>query len=210
MEIENIKWIRSKEYPYEIYVITNRVNGKVYVGQTKQGIDTRMKQHRCPSDGCPALKRAYEKYGKDAFEVLKLDSAKTREDANRKEKMWIALYDSTNSVKGYNLSKGGVIGDFNDETLKKMSLSKMGEKNSFWGKHHTEETKQKMSKTRKGLHIGEKHPRAKRVLCVETGVIYNCIKDADIATGASRHHICQVCEHKHGRKTAGGYHWEYV
>lgn len=206
----SIEWIRSDEYPYEIYVMTNLINKKVYVGQTRQGIKKRMMQHACPSDGCPLLRNAIKKYGQENFEVLKLDCAKTREEANKKEKMWIALFDSANSDKGYNLSLGGTIGDFNADTLKKMSESKIGDKNSFFGKHHTESSKKKMSEYKKKAYQRSGHPLSRKVLCVETNTIYDCITDAQDATGANRHHITQVCKGAYGRKTAGGYHWEYV
>ena len=50
--------------------------------------------------------------------------------------------------------------------------------------------------------IGLKHKYGKRVRCIETGVIYDKIKDA------GNYHIAEVCNGKH--KTANGYHWEWV
>lgn len=41
------------------------------------------------------------------------------------------------------------------ETCKKMSLSRMGEKNHFYGKKHTQETKDKISKSRKNKCCGK-------------------------------------------------------
>ena len=60
--------------------------------------------------------------------------------------------------------------------------------------------------------LGYKAPgRAKRkVICCETGVIYNSAKDAGDANGLQRGNIFSVASHYYGFKTAGGYHWEFV
>lgn len=79
-----------------------------------------------------------------------------------------------------------------------------GEKNSFYGKRHTEEAKAKISETR----IGAKNWRAKKVLCVETNVVYPCVKDAYRETGIHFSSISKVCTGKN--VTAGGYHWKYI
>lgn len=193
---------------FDIYGIINLCNGKIYVGQTKQGYRKRFVQHRAKNDGSPLLRRAMEKYGKDNFECELLDVAYSREEANIKEKMWIKVLRTCDSDYGYNLSKGGVIGDFNDQVKKKMSLSRMGKNNNFFGKHHTEESKQMMRDRKVGMYSREKHPRAVRVKCVETGVVYECIRNAADDTGANEHHIGAAARGMYGRKTAGGFHWE--
>lgn len=194
---------------YGIYGIYNHVNNKIYIGQTNQGYIKRFKQHLCPKDGSPALRNAIKKYGRDSFSCELLDVAETRESANAKEKMWIYLLQTFKPENGYNLSMGGVIGDFNAETRKKMSESKRGARNSFYGKHHSEETRRKMSSAKKGLYIRGKHPKAKKVRCVETGKIYDCVIDAQEDTGANAHHIGTVANGG-GRKMAGGFKWEWV
>ncbi len=202
-------WVRSQDFPFEIYAMVNKINGKVYVGQTRQGIKKRIKQHFTPKDACPLLRRAVEKYGKDVFSIIKLDCAKTAEEANKKEMMWIKLHDSANPEHGYNLSLGGSFGHFNAATLEKMSNSHKGEKNHFYGKHHTEQARQKMSISKKGIYKYENHPRAKMILCIETGETFNCIKAAEEKYKIAHGKITEVCKGKYGRKTAGGYHWKY-
>lgn len=49
---------------------------------------------------------------------------------------------------------------------------------------------------------------SKEVMCVETGAVYNSIKDAASALNLQASHIGEVCKGK--RKTHGGYHWRYV
>lgn len=78
-----------------------------------------------------------------------------------------------------------------------------GENNSFYGKHHSDDTKSKISKANIGANSG----RAKRVLCIETGVVFGSVKDAYRETGVHFSSISKCClgvSH-----TAGGYHWKY-
>ena len=104
----------------------------------------------------------------------------TLEEANQKEIELIAQYDSTNRTKGYNIMQGGKQSPLSEETKKKLSIShkgifytfspekqkeigqkisqaNMGENNGFYGKKHTEETKQKMRENHQDFS-GEKHP----------------------------------------------------
>ena len=72
------------------------------------------------------------------------------------------------------------------------------------GKKHSEETKKKISETLKG----QKPVNCKKVLCVETGVIYESTREAYKQTGIHYSNISTVC---HGKlKTTGGYHWSFV
>lgn len=50
----------------------------------------------------------------------------------------------------------------------------------------------------------------KQVLCIETGIIYPSIREAERQTGIANTHIAACCTHKPHYKTAGGYHWKYV
>ena len=193
----------------KIYKITNKVNGKVYIGQTRQTLKQRWSQHCC-QDACPFLHNAIVKYGRDQFTVEQIDSANTQEEANAKEKYWIEQYGSANEEKGYNLALGGAFGNFNDATRQKMSESHKGEKNGFYGKHHSVTARERMSKAKKGVYSDGNHPRAKRVRCVETGAVFDTIKEAAKEYGLSPQKISLVCNGSYGRKTTGGLHWEYV
>lgn len=48
----------------------------------------------------------------------------------------------------------------------------------------------------------------KRVRCIETGIIYESLTEASSKTGISQGSISECCNGK--RKTAGGFHWEYI
>lgn len=97
-----------------IYKITNTINDKVYIGQSKN-ISQRWRVHRyrafskSAEDYEKPLYRAIRKYGLLAFNFEVIEECSI-EDLNAKEKFWIELLDSTNPSKGYNLTKGGESG----------------------------------------------------------------------------------------------------
>lgn len=94
-----------------IYKITNKVNGKVYIGQSVN-IANRWKQHRKtpynPNDKSYDLPlyRAIRKYSLDNFSFEVIEEC-TIEELDSKEIYWIKYYNSTNTEKGYNLKEGG-------------------------------------------------------------------------------------------------------
>ena len=92
----------------KIYLISNDVNSKVYVGQTIQSLNKRFTGHCCYSKSDKSanmyIKRAIHKYGKDKFHITLIEECPINL-LNDREKYWISFYDSYNS--GYNLTKGG-------------------------------------------------------------------------------------------------------
>lgn len=95
-----------------IYKITNKINGKCYIGQTMHDIEKRWNIHRkCigTENGCPGLRRAFEKYGLENFKfeivIICFDN-----DLSKYEKEYIIKYDSYKN--GYNLTHGGEEGGF--------------------------------------------------------------------------------------------------
>lgn len=99
-----------------IYLITNKVNGKVYVGQSVD-IDRRIKEHyRSSQPEIYSLKNdrdyktpihlAMNKYGIENFSVEILEEC-DKKDLDNKEKYWIDFYKSNNAQFGYNLTEGG-------------------------------------------------------------------------------------------------------
>lgn len=65
------------------------------------------------------------------------------------------------------------------------------------GKKHSEKTKRKISEA-----------NSKKVLCRETGTVFNSVSEASRKTGLNRGNISSACLGIH--KTAGGYHWQYL
>ncbi len=95
-----------------IYLITNLVNGKYYVGQTTKTLARRWALHRfsarhANSTGCKLLVRAMRKHGLENFIIEHLASADTAAQLSELERLWICLLRSTDASVGYNLTFGG-------------------------------------------------------------------------------------------------------
>jgi group I intron endonuclease len=89
-----------------VYLITNTVNGKKYVGQTVQPLDTRWRQHQKQSQNKAILQLAIRKHGAAAFTVSMLAEAGSREELNALERRFIEQL-GTLAPAGYNLYTGG-------------------------------------------------------------------------------------------------------
>ena len=90
-----------------IYKITNKVNGKIYIGQTRRDLDTRIRGH-INSANCGSLLYfhcAIRKYGWENFDAVVIDTANSIDELNRLERYYIQYYHS--DVDGYNLASGG-------------------------------------------------------------------------------------------------------
>ena len=106
---------KTSLYEGYIYCITNKINGKKYIGQTTTTIQQRMSQHfsKTKQSHCKALYGAIQKYGKDNFIIEELDKvcSKTKEilieTLNEMEIDYIKKFHSLTSEHGYNISEGG-------------------------------------------------------------------------------------------------------
>ena len=150
---------KSDSTPYGvIYCITNKVNGKKYIGQTNGTIAKRWKNHISDKTGCRLLKNAFAKYGVDAFEVCAVAEAGSPESLNDLEVKLIADFQTQNREFGYNLNVGGKSGPQHPETVAKRSATLKGRPLSaehcaklsiaHMGHSPSEETRRKMSKPR--------------------------------------------------------------
>lgn len=90
-----------------IYLITNDINDKVYVGQTSRSVEERFKEHKWDSRNIhhpSQLHKAIKELGMEHFSVVTLEEVEL-EQLDDREKYWIKEYDSIN--KGYNMTLGG-------------------------------------------------------------------------------------------------------
>lgn len=146
-----------------IYKITNKLDEKVYIGQTVQTMESRLKAHyKNPKN--TYIKNALLKYGLDNFEIEQIDSAISMDELNNKEEFWIAFYDACNRDKGYNRTHGGKNARRSEQTRKQMSESRKGKKvdrevverqrQKLIGVKHSPERKANISKSLMGKKRG--------------------------------------------------------
>jgi len=133
---------------YCVYIHTNKINGKKYVGQTCRKPEYRWNSGKGYKDNI-YFTNAIQKYGWDGFEHEVIASNLTKEEADNFEKILIQELNTMNLEFGYNLRAGGSEVVFSEESKKKMSESRIGlfagENHPMYGKHHTEESKKKIS-----------------------------------------------------------------
>jgi group I intron endonuclease len=134
-----------------VYVLTNKINGKKYVGigMGKNGVEGRWCQYR--NYNCKKqikLYRALKLYGVENFSFEVILETDDIDNAKRSEMYLIDVWNLQED--GYNISAGGDCGMLgikaSEETRKKMSVSQQG-------RQHSEETKKKIGDAQKG----EKH-----------------------------------------------------
>ena len=151
-----------------IYKITNTVNGKAYIGQTRHDAEkTRIPIHFA-GKGNRVIKNAIKKYGKDAFTYDILHDGIIPEFLNDLEKETIEKF-NTVAPHGYNLTTGGEGTSFSLETRRKISEVHKGRKRSpeacrkmseaHKGRKLSDETRRKMSEAHKGKKRTDEHCR---------------------------------------------------
>ena len=243
---------------YTVYIHKNKINGKVYIGQTCQNPIKRWDNGK----GYITSTRFYnaiQKYGWDNFEHIILYSGLSQEEANKIEQKLIKQYKAQNDQYGYNITSGGNNYSHSEETKQKIGKANSialkgkthsqeqnkaisekftGKGNPFYGKHHTEETKKKISESRgNGKYSGQNHPffgqhhtkeslekisqhrqgkGGKKVLCEQTGEIFECMMDAARWCGLST--ACSIGQCCLGKVKTAGKHpitkekltWRYI
>lgn len=132
---------------YCIYKITNLINGKTYIGQHKY---KKLNDNYMGSG--KILKQAQAKYGIENFkkDILVFDIVR-RDFINLLEKEYIKFYRSIGQAE-YNITDGGEGGNG----------GKKGQVPWNKGKHHSEETRRKLSEVRKGKHFGSHSEETKK------------------------------------------------
>jgi len=141
-----------------VYCALNTLNNKVYIGYTQQTLNDRKKSHishaKWEKDNT-YFHNAINKYGKENFQWFVIFQGFFLEELKEKEKQFIKRFKSNDKQYGYNLTSGGEQCYFNESV--KLKISKRakergigGEKNPFYGKRHSLETRKRWSKIRRG------------------------------------------------------------
>lgn len=135
-----------------IYIIKNKVNNKVYVGQSKK-LEQRYGGHlyrlEKKEHHNEILQRAFNKYGADNFEYNILEEVLNDNTLNEREKYWIDFYGGINCNNIYNL-KDPLLNEHSDYVRKKLSKANSGKNNPNYGNKWTEEMKKEASIIKKG------------------------------------------------------------
>lgn len=91
-----------------IYAIENKINNKLYIGQTSKTALERWETHK--KNARKKINRklydAINKYGESNFILHEVSLARTKQEANAIEILLISLF-NTNGVDGYNMTIGG-------------------------------------------------------------------------------------------------------
>ena len=223
-----------------IYKITNKINKKCYVGQSKN-IERRLKDHKlvCREKNI-LLKRALNTYGKENFiyeiieecELNKLDEreiywiSKLKPEYNfttggsgspnhivkpetkkilkeTGKKFWESLDEKTkNKIINQNLIGPRKGHNVSEETREKLRQWNLGKKQS---QETIEKRKQTMLEKKKNGYKRTNENHRKKVICVETGEIFNSLKEAK-----DKYNLSTLCGHLKGKyETCKGKHYEY-
>ncbi len=158
---------------YYIYLTTNLINGKKYIGQHYGELEDNY------LGSGSELKIDIKKYGKNNFSKIILEICNSYSELNQAECKWIKDLNAVQDENYYNIATGGGNGNplagLSEQKLNEMkhkwSFAVKGERNYFygkhfqgkdhpmWGKHHTNESKERMRQAK----IGGKAPTAKSV-----------------------------------------------
>lgn len=224
-----MKEVKTEDKKWCVYMHTNKINNKVYVGITSRNPKERWGNNgnHYTKDKQPVFYNAIQKYGWDGFEHIIFAENLTEFEAKQMEIILIALY-KTNCCKyknpelGYNMTDGGdgTVGRLcTEETKKKISEKAKGRKftpelkqkysilfseegNPFYGKTHTEETKILLSKLRS-------IPVVQLSLSGEYINEFPSGREASKILGIDESTINDCCIGKPHCKSGGGYLWVY-
>ena len=211
---------------YCVYVHTNKINGKKYVGLTSQDPERRWK-HGYGYKGSTYFYNAIQKYGWDSFTHEIIADNLSKKEAQDMESKLIVEYKTQNENFGYNLESGGSAPQHSDATIEKLRLlnksrivseetkKKMREADKLRPIHkHTEEAKLKISAAKIGHKVSDETKEklrkafSQKVICVEMNKIFNSMKEAAEYFDLSKCTISAVIKGRN--KTAGGYHWKLI
>lgn len=168
------KWI--------VYKHTNMVNNKVYIGITSQDPIVRWQGGNGYRDNYH-FHRAIKKYGWKSFSHEIISKNLSKKEACSFEIFLISYYKSSDRRYGYNISLGGNVPS-------KESIEKARQKNI--GSKRTEEQKEKMRQNHADFSKGN-HPSARKIICVTTMELFDCITDAGDKYNLNKSDIGRCC-----------------
>ena len=153
---------------YYVYMTTNLLNGKKYIGMHYGELDDNY------LGSGSLLQRAINKYGSKNFKKEILQIAQSEEENAKNERELIKKYNAVADEMFYNIHEGGFGGDTwtglpeeqKDERREQLSKMFSGSNNPRYGVHLSEETKQKIRDNRDTTYMYSDEYRAKMSLAV--------------------------------------------
>jgi group I intron endonuclease len=130
-----------------VYCFTNKINGKLYVGQTSNMYRRYYEHKKMRFNGKSRFYNAIKKYGFESFQLTILEKDIDIGVINERETYYIQILKTSNELYGYNIcveantTRGRKRPSIELEGVRKYRKSCVGEKNAFFGKKHSEETK---------------------------------------------------------------------
>ena len=179
---------KKSQSNYLVYIHKNKINNKIYVGQTHQLPYQRWGKNGIGYKTSPHFYHAIQKYGWDNFQHVIIKNNLTATEADKLETKLIKQYNTTDTNYGYNIRLGGE-----------------------HGFHYTQEQKKQLSGSLK--NNSHNHKNAHKVRCKETNDIFGTVADAE--RWANTSHISDVLVGKRqyaGRSPITGekLSWEYA
>ena len=216
---------------YVVYCIKNKVTGRIYIGSTCN-LNRRKSEHlkdlRHNKHYSLPMQEDYNKYGEQSFTISVIEEC-TKETQYEREQYYLDLYKPYEN--GYNKSVKAAYADYKDSYFHK---SHYGKDNQFYGKHHTKELKEMMSKRRKGIKtkphteatkklisekaMGELNHNAKRVyqysltgeFIAEYGSAADAARALNMKSESSINNVCKTNDSNPKEyRIAYGYIWKY-
>lgn len=222
--------LNQKEYDYSVFlnvVDSNDWYNLVYGGgtttgyhasnETKRKIGNKAKERFANPENHPM-------YGKDGLKgesnpmfgispKERMDKGTYEQWYDNHKEYWDSLSDKMKGKHMWKDDQHPLLGKHHsEETRKKISDAAKKryakkENNPMYGKHLSEETKRKIKENRPD-QSGANHPNSYQVLCVETNQVFGSVTDAGKAMKIRRHYISDVC--KGNRDNVKGYHFKYI
>ena len=215
-------WVESWEAMAFIYVITNDINGKQYVGKTNYSIRKRFQEHIRDSQEKRCKKRplysAMNKYGIEHFHISILEEC-SAEDSAEREIYWIDKL-QTYGHNGYNATRGGDSKKYYDYDVIAQKYQELGNQQLTADFFKCDISTVRIACKAKGIHIYSSSEQSKRLTGKAVAMydknsntlvqIFNSIREAGVFLGDRNkaRHIVEVADGK--RKSAYGYYWKYI
>lgn len=196
-----------------IYITTNLINGKRYIGQKKFEEGINFYKWKSYLGSGVLLSKAIEKYGKENFIKDIVALAYSEEELNKMENEWINSYNAIYDDNYYNIAEGGRKNPFAGKSDEEMvvirekagkSISKInsGENHPNYGRCESDYTKSKIRDSMKKMYYNNPELKKtkkfssrerRKVICITTGMVFDGVGIASRYYNIDRTGISKCC-----------------